>query len=98
LWLVILAQVLFGFGLGLIYYSSLYYSMDAGDAKGEHGGFHEAMIGAGNCVGPAVGAAALHFFPNAPDSSTWTPTGLLVIGFGVLLWWRFRPFQRDPCQ
>ncbi len=37
--------------------------MDASDAKSEHGGIHEAAIGAGNCVGPAIGAAALQFLP-----------------------------------
>ena len=33
------AQVTFGLALGFFYYSSLYYSMDVGEAKGEHGGF-----------------------------------------------------------
>ncbi len=90
LWIVVAAQVGLGFALGLIYYSSLYYSMDVGDSKGEHGGFHEAMIGAGSCAGPAIGAAGAYFFPHAPDASTWTPAGLLVLGFGALLWLRCR--------
>jgi MFS family permease len=90
LWIVVVAQVGFGLALGLIYYSSLYYSMDVGDAKGEHGGFHEAMIGAGSCAGPAIGAAGAYFLPRVPDASTWTPAGLLVIGFGMLLWLRWR--------
>src|SRR6185503_20347508 len=66
LWLVIAAQIAFGLALGLIYYSSLYYSMDVGETKGEHGGFHEAMIGLGSCAGPAVGAASLYFAPGNP--------------------------------
>ncbi len=89
LWVVLAAQVAFGLALGLIYYSSLYYSMDVGDTKGEHGGFHEAMIGAGSCAGPAIGAAGAYFFPHAPNASTWTPAGLLVVGFAGLLWLRF---------
>jgi len=36
------------------------YSMDVGETKGEHGGLHEAMIGAGMCLGPAVGALSLY--------------------------------------
>ena len=90
LWVVVAAQVAFGFALGLIYYSSLYYSMDVGEAKGEHGGFHEAMIGAGSCAGPAIGAAGAYFFPHAAHASTWTPAGLLCLGFAGLMWLRGR--------
>lgn len=91
LWTVIVAQAAFGLALGLIYYSSLYYSMDVGETKGEHGGWHEAMIGAGSCAGPAIGAAGMYFLPQAPHASTWTPAALLVLGFAGLLWMRFRP-------
>lgn len=91
LWTVIVAQVAFGLALGLIYCSSLYYSMDVGTAsKGEHGGFHEAMIGAGSFAGPAIGAAGAYFFPSAIHASTWTPAGLLAIGLAGLMWLRFR--------
>ena len=51
---LIAAQIFFGGAIGLIYYSSLFYSMDASDTKSEHGGIHEAAIGLGNCIGPAV--------------------------------------------
>jgi MFS family permease len=80
-----LAQIIFGLGLGLVYYSSLYYSMDLGDEKGEHGGFHEAAIGAGNCVGPAIGAGALALFPERPDSSAWAVSVVLLGGFVWIL-------------
>ncbi len=60
LWLVVLAQIFFGLATGLIYYSSLFYSMDVGEASSEHGGLHEAFIGMGIFLGPATGAAALH--------------------------------------
>jgi len=90
LWVLISAQVFFGLALGLIYYSSLYYSMDVGETKGEHGGFHEAMIGAGNFVGPGIAAIALRVFPNLPSSSTWAVLALMCCGLGGLLWLRFR--------
>ena len=82
---IIAAQVLLGFGVGLTYYSSLFYSMHVGDTKGEHGGFHESAIGAGICSGPACGAAALFFFPDRANSGTWAVSGLLVLGLLVLL-------------
>ncbi len=80
LWIVIAAQVVFGFGIGLIYYSSLFYSMDAGDEKGAHGGLHEAAIGMGIFAGPALGATALTVFPNTPNVGIVSVTGLLVMG------------------
>ena len=88
---IVVAQLLFGVSVGLIYYSSLFYSMDAGgDAKGEHGGFHEAMIGAGICGGPLIGATALSYAPNTPNAGVYAVTALLVAGFGGLIWLRLR--------
>lgn len=84
------AQVIFGLSIGLLYYSSLYYSMDVGETKGEHGGIHEAAIGAGSSAGPAVGALALYLAPAHPDSSTWAVTALLCFGLASLLVLRCR--------
>ena len=83
------AQLVFGLAVGLIYYSSLFYSMDAGEDQGTHGGVHEAAIGAGNFLGPGVGAVALYFF-TAPQSGAWAVTGLLVIGLIILVSCRAR--------
>lgn len=91
LWIVIVAQIALGLSVGLMYYSSLFYSMDAGgDEKGEHGGFHEAMIGAGICGGPLIGATALSYAPHSPNAGVYAVTALLFIGFGGLLWLRMR--------
>ena len=84
------AQIVFGLAAGLIYYSSLFYSMDVGERKGEHGGMHEAAIGAGSCAGPAIGAAAMHFFPEVSGSSAWAVSGMLIIGLAGLAWLRVR--------
>ncbi|MBI3851251.1 MAG: MFS transporter [Verrucomicrobia bacterium] len=89
-WVVLLAQIIFGLAIGLIYYSSLFYSMDVGETKGEHGGVHEAAIGAGIFVGPACGAMALRFFPEHSTSSIWAVSGLLLMGLAVLIWLRYR--------
>ncbi len=82
---LILAQIIFGCVVGLIYYSSLFYSMDLGDTKGEHGGIHEAAIGLGNFAGPAVGAASLYFLPQYANSGALAVSGLLLLGLGGLL-------------
>lgn len=82
---IVTAQLVFGFAVGLIYYSSLFYSMDVGDTKGEHGGFHEALIGIGLFGGPAVGAITLQLLPAAPNAGIWAVSTLLVIGMLLLL-------------
>jgi hypothetical protein len=79
------AQLFFGAATGLIYYSSLFYSMDVGETKGEHGGLHEAAIGLGNFAGPAVGALWLHFSPVHTHGGAGAVSGLLILGlFGLL--------------
>jgi predicted MFS family arabinose efflux permease len=82
---VLAAQIFFGIAIGLIYYSSLFYSMDAGDAKGEQGGIHEAAIGVGNFIGPAVGAASLQWVPQYASSGAVAVSVLLLFGLGGLL-------------
>jgi MFS family permease len=81
LWAVILVQVAFGWCVGLIYYSSLYYSMDVGEEKGSHGGMHEAAIGTGIFGGPAIGALSAYMFPERPASSVWGVALVLCAGF-----------------
>ena len=90
--LLLVAQVFFGLAIGLIYYSSLFYSMDASDTKSEHGGIHEAAIGAGNFVGPLAGAASLQFFPHYTHNGVLAVSALLLCGFGgmVAIWNRSR--------
>jgi MFS family permease len=85
LWMVLMAQVFFGAATGLIYYSSLLYSMDVGETKGVHGGIHEAAIGAGIFGGPAVGALGLFLFPASATAGVWAVGGLLLLGLGSIL-------------
>jgi predicted MFS family arabinose efflux permease len=88
---LVLSQLVFGTAVGLIYYSSLFYSMDWSDTKGEHGGIHEAVIGLGNCAGPAVGAVALHLMPQHSQSGALAVIALMVCGLGGLVGiWRSR--------
>jgi predicted MFS family arabinose efflux permease len=88
LWWLSLGQVAFGFAVGLLYYSSLFYSMDVGEARAEHGGIHEAVMGAGNFVGPGIGAVSLLLFQGAEHAGVWAVGCLL--GFGLVLLAGFR--------
>lgn len=84
--LATVAQVVFGVSIGLIYYSSLFYSMDVGtESKGDHGGIHEAAIGVGICAGPLVGSVAQWMRPGSTTAAAWAVSAVLAVGFAVLL-------------
>jgi MFS family permease len=78
-------QLLFGWSMGFIYYSSLYYSMNSGGEKGAHGGLHEAALGIGIFGGPAIGALSLQLFPAWKQSSIYGVALILAAGFIGLL-------------
>jgi predicted MFS family arabinose efflux permease len=84
LWLGV-GQVAFGLAVGVLYYASLFYSMDVGEARAEQGGIHEAMMGAGNFLGPGIGALSLLIVPQSQYAGVWSVSGLLVIGLALLL-------------
>jgi len=86
--LLLIAQVGFGLSIGLIYYSSLYYSMNVTEKHSSNAGLHEAMIGAGLFIGPAFGAATLYLVPTAIGIGAWSVGGLLCVGFSGLLFVR----------
>jgi MFS family permease len=94
--ILIIGQLLFGLGTGLLYYSSLYYSMHVGETKGEHGGLHEAMIGFGCCAGPAVSAVSLYLVPRQPHVGAFAVAGVLAGGLGVLVWLRYAKSRTRP--
>ena len=83
--LLLVAQVGFGLSIGLIYYSSLYYSMNVTKNQGSNAGLHEAMIGVGMFIGPAFGAVTHYLFPTAIGIGAWSVGGLLCAGFSGLL-------------
>jgi MFS family permease len=96
LWLLIVAQVVFGLAIGLVYSSSLYYSMDVGASRSKRGGgIHEAVIGFGIGAGSAVGFGALRMFPNFTNAATWAITTVLFLGLVGFLFIRFRGRQDE---
>ena len=50
---------------GTIYAASLYFGMAMSDGSTEHGGYHEALIGLGQVLGPLVGATMQWIHPGA---------------------------------
>ncbi|HWY75293.1 MAG TPA: MFS transporter [Verrucomicrobiae bacterium] len=79
-WILVAAELVFGLAVGLIYYSSLFYSMDVGESTSKRGGFHEAAIGLGVCTGPAIGVIALYILPEVPNAGIWAISTALLLG------------------
>ena len=47
--------IVFGAGMGLIYYAALYYSLTVGHAAVDASGKFEALVGVGSSIGPLLG-------------------------------------------
>ncbi|MBN1607914.1 MAG: MFS transporter [Polyangiaceae bacterium] len=61
--LMIPAELALGIALGIIYAGSLYFGMVLSQGSTEHGGYHEALIGLGQTLGPGLAAAMLWVRP-----------------------------------
>jgi hypothetical protein len=96
LWQFVLAQLVFGAATALLYYASLFYAMDGSDAHGEHGGVHEALLGAGICGGPAVSAVSLWLAPSFATGPAWVVSGFLGVGIVSVLVVRQRALKDRP--
>jgi MFS family permease len=81
--LMIVGQILFGIATGLIYTASLYFGMVLSEGSTEHGGYHEALIGLGMTLGPAVGAGTGWIFPQSQGAAVVAISAL--IGVSVLV-------------
>ena len=82
LFVFVAAQLAFGFCTGLMYQSSLFYSMAGSDTQGEHGGMHEMALGLGLTAGPLCGWLGAMLTPG--DSRLSVMITLLVMGGGVV--------------
>lgn len=92
---------IFGIGIGTIYAAALYYAMEVGAAEVDAGGKHEAMIGMGYTIGPALGLAAVFLTrgakaEDAAFSSTLAALTLVVAGLFVIgtIWSARRAMRR----
>ena len=78
---ILMALLVFGFALGLSYYGSLFYSLNYGETKGEHGGLHEAILGLGILGGPLVGVAV----GLLPGTAGTVETGVILTALAVTI-------------
>ncbi len=77
---LLFAQLVFGMCVGLMYQSSLYYSMAGSEAQGEHGGSHESFIGIGIMSGPLLVYIGSQIFPGSGPAAVAIVTILMAAG------------------
>ena len=94
----ILGLTIFGIGMGMVYFSALYYAMSVGHAQVDAGGTHEALIGSGYTIGPlavlgglALGSAAEQAgWPIAKDGGIVVVTLAIVAAGYMGAWWLYQ--------
>lgn len=60
----------FGAGMSCIYSGAIYYAMSVGNAEVDAGGAHEALIGVGYTIGPAIGLVPTMMIARGTISAT----------------------------
>ncbi len=76
-------QALLGTAIGMIYCASLYFGMVLSEGSTEHGGYHEALIGCGQIVGPLAGASTQLFWPGSIAAGAGAVGGILIISVAM---------------
>jgi hypothetical protein len=72
-------ELVLGWSVGMIYTGSLYFGMVLSDGATEHGGYHEALIGVGQVLGPALGVLTQTVWPNSVAAGVIAISILLAI-------------------
>lgn len=82
--LLVCFQTVLGLCFALVYSASLYFGMRVSDGSTEHGGYHEAVVGAGMAAGPMLAWLSLAAGVSA------VPGLALLLAVLVLVAWRWR--------
>jgi MFS family permease len=96
--LVLAALTAMGFAMGLTYCTSIYYSLDYGETKGEHGGLHEAVLGLGVFAGPLAGAVSAHATGSTTAAQATLVVLALLISAAGAAWASLRPNPKSEAR
>jgi MFS family permease len=77
--LMIVSQIVLGVVLGIIYAGSLYFGMVLSEGSTEHGGYHEALIGAGSVIGPGTAALTQWRWPGNLTAGVAAVSGVIAV-------------------
>jgi Major Facilitator Superfamily len=73
------SQIVLGVVIGIIYAGSLYFGMVLSDGSTEHGGYHEALIGAGSVIGPGTAALTQWRWPGDLTAGVAAVSGVIAL-------------------
>ena len=85
---LVVLQIVLGLSLAMIYSGSLYYAMHLSRGSGHNAGIHEAVIGVGTVVGPAL--AAMSGEAGALGPKALTILVVQICGLSILLGLAYR--------
>ena len=80
---MVIAQIVLGFSIGTIYAASLYFGMAVSAGSTRHGGYHEALIGLGQILGPLLGATMQWIYPGTLWPAVTAISGVVLISVAV---------------
>lgn len=86
LWMIFVGLSVFGTGMGIVYYAALYYALAVGRAEVDAGGVHEALIGGGYMIGPALCLGSMSLASEAREQGADVADGsvIIMVMWGVL--------------
>jgi hypothetical protein len=73
------SQIVLGVVIGIIYAGSLYFGMVLSEGSTEHGGYHEALIGAGSVIGPGTAALTQWRWPGDLTAGVAAVSGVIAV-------------------
>jgi MFS family permease len=76
---IVASQLVLGVALGMIYTASLYFGMVLSEGSTEHAGYHEALIGVGQILGPALGVVTQILWPGSLLAGTAAVASVIVL-------------------
>jgi hypothetical protein len=84
---LLVGLTVFGGAHAMIYLGSLYYALEVGKAEVDAGGMHEALIGLGYALGPALGLGVLLASGGREGANfdAWLSGAVGVIGIGAMV-------------
>ena len=77
--MMLVSQSVLGIVLGIIYAGSLYFGMVLSEGSTEHGGYHEALIGAGCVIGPGTAALTQWRWPGDLAAGVAAVSGVIAL-------------------
>ena len=80
---MVIAQIVLGLSIGTIYSASLYFGMAVSDGSTRHGGYHEALIGLGQILGPLLGATMQWIYPGTLWPAVTAISSVVLISVAV---------------